>query len=664
MQLIRSRSALHDERGSVLVIFAVSTFAFIFLTALALDIGNWFVHKRKLQNRVDAAALAAGVEYAFRFSNCDSTAAQAIADVAKKFAGDPTVTDPLNVAVNVQNNVMVRINANSPDDLVDNTDGADPCNPHPSADFGSPQPGTYWTDVKAVERDVASLFGGFGVPVPAITATARVAVQTADGVSGLRPFSAADPRLTDCVWVTWDTAPNTGGGLIGPNPLDRDISNPLRFTIDDESLPIGGDGATASIRMGKPVTAGNCSSGPQPLNGANAGTIEYEDIGFVAAYSDGGSLSVGQVNLTPGPGCAFGNPYFIGRRSPACPVGVSANITFPPLGPNQGREASAIIDGSLVPMCDDAAGGAPPCNGTSFQSQGDVTVDPGAGMASTAGRVDVSVRAQLINTSSGGIIDVDQEDVRITAGDDSQVGSIGNLALTPQVVNQGGANKIIDLEVELDPLGVGAGGDVPWVLRLTPQANDNILGGGFLCPSMPQEDAVRDGCDTTFTIDPGSGCPQGSIPPSVTWCLDIIASQVSQPVRDALNERWAPSGVCSANNWPATTGTPAVIAPGDPRRIVVPYTRVGARWQTNDHIPIAGFAGFYVTGWDDADSSCSGINEVEPPATVPTNGQSARVWGHYIDLALTSGGGVPNDAPCTPGGLGGTPIVCIASLVK
>ena len=36
---------------------------FLLLAALVVDAGNWYAHKRSLQNRADAGALAAGLEY-------------------------------------------------------------------------------------------------------------------------------------------------------------------------------------------------------------------------------------------------------------------------------------------------------------------------------------------------------------------------------------------------------------------------------------------------------------------------------------------------------------------------------------------------------------------------------------------------------------------------
>ena len=54
----------------MLVIVAVAALTFMAVIALAIDLGNWYVHKRQLQNRVDAAAFAAGLAYGTQFKNC------------------------------------------------------------------------------------------------------------------------------------------------------------------------------------------------------------------------------------------------------------------------------------------------------------------------------------------------------------------------------------------------------------------------------------------------------------------------------------------------------------------------------------------------------------------------------------------------------------------
>ena len=74
---------------------------FLLLTALVVDVGNWYTHKRQLQNRADAAAFAAGVEYARNWKACIQTGDAAlrastggkIADAARQYAGDPEGSD-------------------------------------------------------------------------------------------------------------------------------------------------------------------------------------------------------------------------------------------------------------------------------------------------------------------------------------------------------------------------------------------------------------------------------------------------------------------------------------------------------------------------------------------------------------------------------------------
>lgn len=654
---LRAGARARDERGSVLVIFAVSVATFIMVAALALDIGNWFVHKRKLQNRVDAAALAAAVEYGTIFPACvgDPALAQRITWRAKQYAGDSTldadVTVPaqfkpaVNTDINDPSRTTVRINATSPDDA-DYTDGGNPCFNHTTGDFGTPN-GGYWTDVKAVEKNVATLFGGFGVPVPAITATARVALQTLEGTSGLRPTAAADPRLTDCAWVRWDTTPdqpNNGGEIL----QTLAPAGSLRWTVTSPGLPIGGDGASATIVLGQANTDGNCGSGP------SSDTVEYEDIGFVSAFSQSGgsNIDVQRVDLTS-IGCAYNNPHFMGRRSPDCQVGISAQVYFPAWpgpGPEPPRSVSAVFGSQSILLSEVSP--PPPGGGVSnWISTSNADLAAGDGDIGDHGAVDVLVLADRGTQSA------ETTEFYVTAGDDGNQGAIANLALTPQTVNQGGAPKIIGLELQIDPFTAGQVGELPWVLRLTPQANDNVLGGGFRCQGQTMADAVLNGCGQNFAIDDGS-CPTG-----YTCQLDISANGINNNVRDAMNDRWAPGGVCSTNDWASFPD----ISAGDPRLIVVPYTEVGEPWSPNDNIPIVGFAGFYVTGWDPAPASCTSgatpINEPVPPATRDTNGQDSRIWGHYMSLNLTSSGGLPGETAC-PTPTTNSPTVCIATLVR
>ena len=118
------------EHGQVVVLAALMIPVFLLLGALVVDAGNWYAHKRSLQNRADAGALAAGLQYV--------EPAQGLPDGARHDGdGDRERRQGLrghervrrsptyNKNVNNQGNVTVAINATSPT-AADWTDGGGP----------------------------------------------------------------------------------------------------------------------------------------------------------------------------------------------------------------------------------------------------------------------------------------------------------------------------------------------------------------------------------------------------------------------------------------------------------------------------------------------------------------------------------------------------------
>jgi putative Flp pilus-assembly TadE/G-like protein len=180
-------SRLRDERGQVIVLAAVMIPVFLLMTALVLDAGNWFTHKRQLQNRADAAALAAGYELAQRWPACvgDPVSESAITDVAKHFGGalenGGVADDPTAVNTEVVDNSKfdIAVNSTSYDPGTDNTDGGGPCfdhaaNPAPEGESNISPAGGTWVDVKVRENDTKSFAGAFGVNLLQNRARARV----------------------------------------------------------------------------------------------------------------------------------------------------------------------------------------------------------------------------------------------------------------------------------------------------------------------------------------------------------------------------------------------------------------------------------------------------------------------------------------------------------
>jgi putative Flp pilus-assembly TadE/G-like protein len=174
------RLACGDERGVVMALSAIMIPVLLLLTALVIDTGDWYAHKRQLQNRADAGAFAAGVAYAQNWKACvqngdpilKANTAVKIADFARQYAGDPEAIDYAggvlptelhNTEIANQAKLDVVINSNDPDytNGTDYTDGqgaptiANPCAVHTIGDYYS-APG-HWTDVRVKERDLPYL---------------------------------------------------------------------------------------------------------------------------------------------------------------------------------------------------------------------------------------------------------------------------------------------------------------------------------------------------------------------------------------------------------------------------------------------------------------------------------------------------------------------------
>jgi Flp pilus assembly protein TadG len=204
--LHRTADRAREERGAVLVLAAVMIPVFILLTALVVDAGTWFTHKRQLQNRADAGALAAGVEYAARWGACAQTtdllskadATQRIEDAARRYAGDPAASGTLyNTEVTDQTRVNVEINSTS-SNFDENTswndpgvNGTGPCDPQPGGDDFSTA-GNIYTDVKVKEVNQRSLFGAFGLTLFRNRAQARVELKTATAGDKFIPIAVPE----------------------------------------------------------------------------------------------------------------------------------------------------------------------------------------------------------------------------------------------------------------------------------------------------------------------------------------------------------------------------------------------------------------------------------------------------------------------------------------
>ena len=218
------REGLHmrrarDERGAVLAMAAVMIPVFLLLTALVVDVGNWFTHDRQLQNRADAAAHAAGIGYAQNWKACVQNGDQALKLHDLDSAGDRRRRAAVRcrprggrlrggVSPSTLHNRRSRTRRTS-------TSSSTPTTPTTTTTRITPTPGRqpgaarvsvhaaddlsaagHWTDVKVKERNLPSLFRTLGLPLNRAGGRARVEIRPA--VSGHRflPLAIPDNEIT------------------------------------------------------------------------------------------------------------------------------------------------------------------------------------------------------------------------------------------------------------------------------------------------------------------------------------------------------------------------------------------------------------------------------------------------------------------------------------
>ena len=176
---------------------------FLVLTALVVDAGDWFVHKRQLQNRADAGAFAAGVDYAANWAACvqdddpalKAATAAAIAAQARRYAGDPAVAGPVNTEIANQAKLNVVLNSTSYDggDRLERR-GRPVLPPRRRRDLAV---GRALDGRQGAGADLPSLFGSFGLPLSRNGARARIEIHPAVSDNGFIPLAIPETEIVE-----------------------------------------------------------------------------------------------------------------------------------------------------------------------------------------------------------------------------------------------------------------------------------------------------------------------------------------------------------------------------------------------------------------------------------------------------------------------------------
>jgi hypothetical protein len=264
--LRRRTSTARDERGAVMVLVAVTLPVILLFVAFGVEIGHWYDYSRNLQNRADAAALAAAVQYGGTcFGTATTGQTDVIGKVAQQYAGPPTGTPATNLPFSSINGTY----RNQP-----NLTKGTPANFHMllnSTRYWDPDPvksGSNWSmgtaghndstalcnsrdedgnvgamvDVRLTQANLGLFFPLFGF-TPTISAHARAALQ-GEASTNAAPIAVGDSGFTPCVSVRLvNAATNLVIQTVTLSKKPPDPQNPTAPAVWDNS------GAPASFTM-------------------------------------------------------------------------------------------------------------------------------------------------------------------------------------------------------------------------------------------------------------------------------------------------------------------------------------------------------------------------------------------------------------------------------
>ena len=374
-------AAGRDERGAILVLGALLIPVFLLLTAFVIDAGQWYTHKRQLQNRADAAAFAAGIEYGKNWKACvqngdtalKTSTAREIANKARQFAADPEASDYApdalptalyNASIANQSKLDVVVNSTTYTDDTDYNDDngsttpvnpalGDPCFAHAAGNDNISPGGGHWVDVRVKENDLPSLLGSIGLPLLRNTARARIEIRPA--ISGTRFLPLAVPNnlitkvqvryYNECTGTptlipnaTFDLKPlpaadqaafvSAGGGTlwglestttpgVGDSSRFFPLTLPTYGGCGQDYLPVG-----VEVRLASTDTV--------DLNQSCAALIAarfadcFRRLSQIRVWNDGVAPRIRDVTLTGG--CGIGDAYFGPLPTAATDCRFGANV--------------------------------------------------------------------------------------------------------------------------------------------------------------------------------------------------------------------------------------------------------------------------------------------------------------------------------------------------
>ena len=558
----------HDERGAILVFFAIALPLILLFASFVVDTANWWEHKRHLQMQADAAALAGASRVSIP---CNSDAVQA---EVLKYAGIGGSVYNAQIGTTPEERLHMAVNEKTwplQDSPVDETVVVgDPCK-------------TAMVDVKLTETDVPWLFGiapALGIDAPEfINARARASIVRVDTLGGALPIGVPDvnPKRGKVQFIDEDVEVGQPGHLLGAEDLTRvgtfngyskwevPDTSPIPVTVTKDVKNIGTrvifSGGTSPLECGLPLV--DCY---------DSGSPDGDGLLYVRGWSDEGSgnapvpRSIGLTNGT----CSDG--YFTYPVAD-CSIGISADVDFGSAQPVQelGAKVFAVVAGDNkrypTTFTDDRWVGLIPVN-RNDQVTGPMPIT--LEWEQTKGTRGGLTCAGGGNNPCKGSFGVVQ---RAFEGSDSRSGPIriaeiwqNGVPLADHSLEQCSAGEdesqcTYSLTVDIGLLGTLEDArtiDAPVVPLRVEGSQNQSLDCSPLPPNPPTlKEELAEGCEPTYTINEGTSCPlqvsQLTSSPQPWPCVPVQTGNAIGEMAKGINLRVLdaekPTSCTAPNRW-------------------------------------------------------------------------------------------------------------------
>jgi Flp pilus assembly protein TadG len=359
----RRNPELRSERGAAMVLVAVTLPVLVLFTAFGIEVGHWYDYSRNLQNRADAAALAAAVQYGGTcFGSATAAQTDVIGKVAQQYAGPPN-GDTTAGNLPYPFGSITGTYQNQP-----NLTKGDPTSFHMLLNSTQNYPsGANWSmgtnghtsdstalcssrdedgnvgamvDVRLTQANLGLFFPLFGFR-PTISAHARAALE-GEASTNSAPIAVGDTGFTPCVSVRLMNAATNA--LIQTVTLSKepiDPNNPTApFVWDNSRAPASLTMPSSANVYVQPFLSDCNGTGQIYDDSTNTGLLMINNHPSTdPTVGSGAAPQLNSAGVTVSNTCASGTQYFsVG----ACTVSVNAGVSFASGLPNGAKNVYLV----------------------------------------------------------------------------------------------------------------------------------------------------------------------------------------------------------------------------------------------------------------------------------------------------------------------------------